>query len=510
MRGTDTLYGGENDDALHGGADNDSLTGDSGADTLTGETGTDTADYTTRSVPITASIGGGANDGASGENDDIAADVENLRGGSNDDVLTGDANANRLYGAAGNDTLTGNAGNDLLYGDAGNDTINALDGLSFIDGLYCGAGSRQHHDRYPRPQDRRLRVTRAAQAAMATLRDFAPQLAVRSRRGRARRGHSSGDRTRRASPTAPRPATASEQQWAPDGTLRWRLGMAGPGPPRKKSARATGFRNARHVRTSSYTSTSTGNHMRNVLRILIVGGALTAFVLAMAAATARRTRATSIRSCSGWPARSRTLRRSRASLQPDRPVRPPLRDQDQGQGGQGGDQLHARPGPGAPRCAARANPAVDRRPAGDLGAGPRGRQVGDLRRGRQHRHAGRGDLRVPRRPAQPLGLRDPADPRMGLAGRRRLLRERPRDRRQPQHSVVDRALPGRRLSGQGRDARAQRHRRRQLRQHPHRVRRGRQHVDQPPVHHLGGRHQQLEHLRHGPVLARRPAGADQR
>ena len=53
---------------------------------------------------MTASIDGSANDGASGEGDDIGADVERIRGGSGADTLSGDANANTLYGAGGNDT----------------------------------------------------------------------------------------------------------------------------------------------------------------------------------------------------------------------------------------------------------------------------------------------------------------------------------------------------------------------------------------------------------------------
>ena len=49
--------------------------------------------------------------------------IENVTGGSLNDVITGNALANILIGGAGNDTLTGAAGNDTLTGGAGNDTL---------------------------------------------------------------------------------------------------------------------------------------------------------------------------------------------------------------------------------------------------------------------------------------------------------------------------------------------------------------------------------------------------
>ncbi len=63
------------------------------------------------------------NDGAPGEGDHVAGDVEKVLGGSGDDTLLGDGTANVLLGAAGNDRLAGAEGDDLLIGDAGNDTM---------------------------------------------------------------------------------------------------------------------------------------------------------------------------------------------------------------------------------------------------------------------------------------------------------------------------------------------------------------------------------------------------
>ena len=78
---------------------------------------------TARQLAVTAAPGGGANDGTAGEGDDIGPDVENIGGGSGDDVLTGDGAENGLYGREGDDQLTGAAGEDFLKGVAGADTI---------------------------------------------------------------------------------------------------------------------------------------------------------------------------------------------------------------------------------------------------------------------------------------------------------------------------------------------------------------------------------------------------
>ncbi len=103
--GNDTLTGEAGNDMLSGSAGNDTLTGGAGADYLIGDGGIDTASYAT-------STGGGhrpprsrraLNSGdAAG---DVFVDIENLTGGSGNDLLVGDFNNNTLDGGAGNDTL---------------------------------------------------------------------------------------------------------------------------------------------------------------------------------------------------------------------------------------------------------------------------------------------------------------------------------------------------------------------------------------------------------------------
>jgi hypothetical protein len=73
-----------------------------------------------------------ADDGKTGasENDDVKSDVENVKGGASDDVLTGNGQSNQLDGNAGNDDLAGGSAGgacssdiDSLNGGAGDDAF---------------------------------------------------------------------------------------------------------------------------------------------------------------------------------------------------------------------------------------------------------------------------------------------------------------------------------------------------------------------------------------------------
>lgn len=135
--GDDVIHGGDDaaDDVLYGGTGDDVFdecggTGETGADDIFGEDGVDTVDYSARANTVTVTLdSGAADDGESGEGDDIVT-VENVLGGTGDDSLTGNAGNNFLYGGPGDDDLYGLSGNDLLEGGAGGDT---LDGGDLID-----------------------------------------------------------------------------------------------------------------------------------------------------------------------------------------------------------------------------------------------------------------------------------------------------------------------------------------------------------------------------------------
>lgn len=113
--GADRLLGNGGANTLAGGPGNDVLDGAGAGDVFVGGGGTDLADYSSREDPVVVDIGGGTNDGETGEGDDVRGDVENVRGGAGNDTLTGDDGANLLRGGAGTDVLDGRDGNDVLH-----------------------------------------------------------------------------------------------------------------------------------------------------------------------------------------------------------------------------------------------------------------------------------------------------------------------------------------------------------------------------------------------------------
>jgi Ca2+-binding RTX toxin-like protein len=161
------LYGGDGDDTLEGGADNDHIDGGGvnciatasaatsttppivptiGSCSSTAATsssiGVNTLDYSDHTTAVTVDLtaftcsGTSVTVGSTGECDILAtsttgsgssavtsANVRNIRGGSGNDTLTGDANDNTIWGGEGDDHINGGLGNDNLYGEGGNDTI---------------------------------------------------------------------------------------------------------------------------------------------------------------------------------------------------------------------------------------------------------------------------------------------------------------------------------------------------------------------------------------------------
>lgn len=106
-------------------------------DSMIGGNGVDTADYSAETAALGLSLKTGRGTGGNAEGDRYVG-IENLLGGSADDLLAGDAGANRLKGNGGNDTLRGNGGNDKLEGSAGDDLLRGNGGH---DKLLGGAGA---------------------------------------------------------------------------------------------------------------------------------------------------------------------------------------------------------------------------------------------------------------------------------------------------------------------------------------------------------------------------------
>ncbi|CTQ55909.1 Cyclolysin [Roseibium album] len=142
LGGDDLLDGGTGNDSLSGGIGDDWLIGGPGADALDGGEGIDTADYSASDTGVTVDLVTGIGLGGHAEGDTLQF-IENLVGSSHDDILLGDALANKIEGLAGNDHIDGREGNDLLLGGAGyddiiggrgNDVIEGGDGNDVIDG----------------------------------------------------------------------------------------------------------------------------------------------------------------------------------------------------------------------------------------------------------------------------------------------------------------------------------------------------------------------------------------
>jgi Ca2+-binding RTX toxin-like protein len=137
--GNDLIDGGDGDDVLDAGpglavfpAVDDGTPFLSDSDRLIGGPGLDRVSYGGRAEPVRVSVGDGANDGESGENDDVTAGVEQLTGGASTD---------HLVGSPGDDAIDGFAGGDEIEGGPGDDEIDGGATDAFADTLRGGTGN---------------------------------------------------------------------------------------------------------------------------------------------------------------------------------------------------------------------------------------------------------------------------------------------------------------------------------------------------------------------------------
>ena len=135
-----TIQGGSGDDRLYGNNGNDTIDGGTGADDIAGRNGNDTATYASTATATTITLDNLDNDGgtldsddANSRKDDVRTDVENVIGGSANDVITASGAANVLSGGPGDDTLTGVGGNDTFEGGTGADTYSGGNGTDIAD-----------------------------------------------------------------------------------------------------------------------------------------------------------------------------------------------------------------------------------------------------------------------------------------------------------------------------------------------------------------------------------------
>ena len=151
----ENLLGGDGDDLLRGTGDPNVLVGGDGTDTLEGLVGRDVLEPGRGAGDVVAggssfdfvsyrgffavnvSLDDVANDGFTGENDDVRTDVEGIMGSDSGDVLTGHAGtiANTLIGYGGADTLDARGGDDALIGGDGADTFLAGEGNDYLNAV---------------------------------------------------------------------------------------------------------------------------------------------------------------------------------------------------------------------------------------------------------------------------------------------------------------------------------------------------------------------------------------
>ena len=160
--GGDSLTGGDGDDLLEGGGGADVLAGGPGVDTVRGGAGDDTIEGAAGDDAGDVFDGGDGRDeyshfGADGVVVDLAAgttstgatlsNIEDVWTDVGNDLVRGDANANRLRGWDGDDTLEGAGGADSLEGQAGADSLSGggdddtLEGGEGADTLVGGDGN---------------------------------------------------------------------------------------------------------------------------------------------------------------------------------------------------------------------------------------------------------------------------------------------------------------------------------------------------------------------------------
>ena len=125
-----SMTGGPGTDVLNGSSGNDSFgdNDDLDADTYNGGEGFDYVAYSSSAAAVNVSLNDVADDGRTGEGDNVHADVEGIFGSPSGDVLTGDDDQNHIVGFNGPDIISGLGGDDQLEGGEGVDTIDGGEG----------------------------------------------------------------------------------------------------------------------------------------------------------------------------------------------------------------------------------------------------------------------------------------------------------------------------------------------------------------------------------------------
>lgn len=129
----DRLSGDSRDNVLNGGAGADMLSGKGGKNTLNGGEGVDTVSYDGAPSGVLVDLSKGTASNGYGGVDRLTG-IENVLGSAYDDILSGDAGANRLQGGAGNDLLSGGGGYDRYVTARGKGHDTVVNGIGGVRG----------------------------------------------------------------------------------------------------------------------------------------------------------------------------------------------------------------------------------------------------------------------------------------------------------------------------------------------------------------------------------------
>lgn len=132
-KGGDFIRGNTGANELHGLGGADVIEGGLGADLVSGGSGSDTAIYEHSTVGVQVDLARGLGYGGEATGDRLSS-IEDLRGSTHDDVLSGNAAQNHFLGNGGRDWLSGHDGNDYLAGGDGADMLNGGRGADLLVG----------------------------------------------------------------------------------------------------------------------------------------------------------------------------------------------------------------------------------------------------------------------------------------------------------------------------------------------------------------------------------------
>lgn len=136
--GADTITGGNASDTLIGEGGNDTFIASGGKDRILGGGDQDTYDFSAMTSSTVVDLSRGYATGAQVVADTLNS-IENVRGGSGADTITGSGVANFLFGGAGRDTINGLAGQDHIIGGADDDILyGGADGDTFYFDAFSG------------------------------------------------------------------------------------------------------------------------------------------------------------------------------------------------------------------------------------------------------------------------------------------------------------------------------------------------------------------------------------